>query len=214
MVPERSKTERNGHRTATLTKKGRCHFLQRQYEAEVPYRRYIEEGHKKMPRKFLDEKTYSDAIQAFVVVCADVVPINRERKTFYLTKRASKPIQGWWELGGRIFAGEPEHEAIIRIVKQETGLELPSKRFSLVSKSRYFCKDREQEPQDIGCDSFVYHFIVELSKEELQAASENLDRKEYELDAGLHEFNRERIISEKVPEAILDLYDTVFPQKR
>jgi len=184
--------------------------LQRQYEARVPYRRYIEEGHKKMPRKFLPDKAYGEAIEAFVVVCADVVPINRERRTFYLTKRSSKPIQGWWELGGKIFAGEPEEEAISRIVKRETGMELPSKRFSLVSKGRYFCKDRQQEPQDVGCDSLVFHYVVELSEEELRIANSNLDKNEYERGVGLEEFSRQRIVDEDVPEAILDLYDTVF----
>ena len=185
-------------------------MLHRIYHAKVPYQLYVEEGHKKMPRKFLDEKTYGEAIQAFVVVCADVVPINRKRKTFYLAKRSSKPFRGWWELGVRIFAGEPEDVAIGRITKRETGLELPTKRFTLIRQNRYFCKDRQQEPQDVGCDSLVFHYVVELSEEELQTASSNLDENEYE-QVGLQEFDRQRIVSEYVSEAILDLYDTAFP---
>jgi len=188
-------------------------LLHRIYEARVLYQLYIEEGHKKMPRKFLDEKTYGEAIQAFVVVCADVVPINRERKTFYLIKRASKPIADWWQFGGRVFAGESEREAIIRIVKRETGLELPENRFSLIRQNRYFCKDRQQEPQDIGCDSLAFNFAMDLSESEIRLARSNLDKKEYEQGNDIQEFSRERIIGEKVPEAILDLYDTVFPKK-
>src|SRR3989344_5355526 len=115
---------------------------------------------------------------------------------------SAKRFQGWWELGGRIFAGEPEDAAIGRITKRETGLELPTKRFTLIRQNRYFCKDRQQEPQDVGCDSLVFHYVVELSEEELQTASSNLDENEYE-QVGLQEFDRQRIVSEYVSEGRL-----------
>lgn len=164
-----------------------------------------------MPRIFLDDETYGKAIQSLVVVAADAVPINRERKSFYLAKRIAKPIQGWWELGGRIFPGEPEGVAISRIVKREASVEISPDRFTLVSQSRYFLKDRQQEPQDAGADVFCYHFIVELSDYELKVASANLDEREYERSVGLQEFDRARIVHEHLEQPIVDLYDVVFP---
>ena len=180
-------------------------------EGNVPYRAYFELGTKKMPRVFLDDATYGKAIQGLVIVVADAVPINRERRTFHLAKRIAKPIRGWWELGGRIFPGEPESEAISRIIQREASIEVSPERFTLVSQNRYFLKDRQQEPQDAGTDAFCYHFVVELSDYELKIASANLDEKEYERSVGLQEFDRARIVKENVEQPILDLYDTVFP---
>jgi ADP-ribose pyrophosphatase YjhB (NUDIX family) len=180
-------------------------------ESNVPYRAYFELGTKKKPPVFLNDETYGKAIQSLVVVAADAVPINRERRTFYLAKRIAKPIQGWWELGGRICSGEPESEAISRIVKRETSVKVSPERFILVSQSRYFLKDRQQEPQDAGNDTFCYHFAVELTDDELIIASANLDENEYERSFGLREFDREKIVKKNVELPILDLYDTVFP---
>ncbi|HEX7230932.1 MAG TPA: hypothetical protein VF452_11105 [Candidatus Binatia bacterium] len=146
-------------------------------EGNVPYRTYFELGTKKMPPVFLDDERYGKAIQSLIVVAADAVPINKERRTLYLAKRIVKPILGWWELGGRILRGEPESEAISRIVKREASIEVSPERFILVSQGRYFLKDRQQEPQDAGNDTLCYHFAVELTDPELRVASANLDEK-------------------------------------
>ena len=180
-------------------------------EGNVPYCAYFELGTKKMPPVFLDDETYGEAIRSLIVVAADALPINRERKTFYLAKRIAKPIRGWWELGGRIFSGEPERDAISRIVKREASIDVSPERFILVSQGRYFLKDRQQEPQDASNDTFCYHFAVELSDTELKFASANLDEKEYQRNVGLQEFDRARIVKDNVEQPILDLYDTVFP---
>ena len=180
-------------------------------EDNIPYRTYFELGTKKMPPVFLDDETYGKAIRSLIVVAADAVPINKERRTFYLAKRIAKPIRGWWELGGRILCGEPEGEAISRIVKREASIEVSPERFILVSQGRYFLKDRQQEPQNAGNDTLCYHFVVELTDAELRLASANLDEKEYQRNVGLQEFDRPRILKENVEQPILDLYDTVFP---
>jgi len=185
--------------------------LLKRTEGNVPYRTYFELGTRKMPPVFLDEETYAKAIQSLIVVAADAVPINKERRTLYLAKRIAKPLVGWWELGGRIFCGEPEHEAISRIVKREASIDVSPERFILVSQGRYLLKDRQQEPQDAGNDTLCYHFAVELTDPELRVASANLDEKEYQRSVGLQEFDRAKIVKENVEQPILDLYDTIFP---
>lgn len=162
-----------------------------------------------MEQKFLPDEVYAQALESFVVVCTDVVPINRSRRTIYLARRAVKPMQGWWWIGGRMFAGEHEQESVKRCFRRETSLDLPSERFEYVAMYRYWWKDRKQEPQDKGADDLSYTFVVELTSEELRKVSHKLDKKEY-AQGGLQEFDRERLSIENVHPAILDLYNRVF----
>ena len=177
----------------------------------VPYNNYIEDPDHRMPKKFISEGAYREAIEAMVIVCVDVVPFDRYRKVVYLAKRKHKPAMGWWWIGGRISAGEGAEEAACRIVKRETSLDVITKRFSLLSINRYFWKEREQIPQDVGSDNIGYIFTVELTQKELQQASQGLDTEEYDRMSGLQEFDRDRLMRERAHGAILDLYDLLFP---
>jgi colanic acid biosynthesis protein WcaH len=57
------------------------------------------------------------------IPCVDAV-IMYKGETL-LCKRANKPAQGlWWFAGGRVKRGETIQEAIVRKVKQETGLDI------------------------------------------------------------------------------------------
>lgn len=161
--------------------------------------------------KFLSEKAYAKVMEALIIVCADAVITNFERKTFYLAKRKTKPAQGWWWMGGRMFAFEDEVDAVKRCFKRETSLDIERDRFRFVRMYRYTWKDREQKPQNRGSDTLAYTFAIELSYEEIILVSQNLDEKEYEREIGLQEFNRDRMEEEHVHPAILDLYDHMFP---
>jgi ADP-ribose pyrophosphatase YjhB (NUDIX family) len=163
-----------------------------------------------MERIFLPEGVHSQATEALVFVGTDIIPINRERKTIYLTRRAVKPMQGWWWIGGRMFPGECEEDSARRCLKRETSLDFPPERFQFVDMCRHLCKDRQQEPQDKGLDNLCYTYVVELSPEELAQASQNLNEKEYEQGVGLQEFDQKRLAREGVRPAILDLYDEIF----
>lgn len=178
--------------------------------SHVAYHAYKEDMTHIIPRKRLDPSIYRKAIESLVIVCADAVPINRQKKTFYLCKRRRKPNPGWWWIGGRLFAGELPEEAIQRHFRRETSLRLTQKRFTLISLNRYFWKDREQRPQNIGCDGLVYTFIIEPSRIELGIIAKHLDPREYDAKHGLQEFDYKRLKQEKVNSAILDLYKEVF----
>lgn len=167
-----------------------------------------------MGRKFLSDETYAEAIESFVIVCADVLFINRKnRSVLLLARRKVKPMQGLWLIGGRVFAGEPERAAIVRLAKREVGLDIAPERFEYVCTNRYLWTDREQEPQDKGSDDLCYTFALEVSDEERRGAAAHLDPHEYDTTTGLQEFNKERLEKESVHQAIRDLYDIVFSEQ-
>lgn len=174
-------------------------------------RTYIESGYQPIPKTFLPDDAYVQGLQAFVYGCTDAVIINSARRTIYLAKRSQKPMIGWWWIGGRMNAGETKEQSIIRCFAREVGLTFPQDRFTLLSVSDYLWKDRTQKPQDIGCHPMAYTFTVELSPGELDAASRNLEPKEYDAGEGLNEFSRERLLTENVFQAVIDVYDTIFP---
>lgn len=173
---------------------------------------YREEGTPAFEPKFLPEKQYADALETFVLVCTDCVFIDRKNKKFYLMKRRAKPMAYWWLIGGRSFAGEEPLAAVRRRVERETELDIAPERFVFYGLHRYFFKDRQQEPQDKGCDSITYNFGVNITAAEVAAV--RLDPKEYEVGFGLKAFGRRDLVNASVFPALVDLYDTVFPRSR
>lgn len=173
---------------------------------------YAQDPHFVMPKKFLSEGTYSNAIESFVIVDADVALINKDNKKILLVRRRQKPMPGLWLVGGRILAGEEVLNAIQRILKRETSLEIEASRFDFVIINRYLWSERKQEPQDRGSDNLCYTFALALDQDEVKAASGHLDAEEYDTSAGLREFSREELVRESVHPAIIDLYDLIFPE--
>lgn len=168
---------------------------------------YVQDSDKNYPRIRLSDEEYGRAIQAFPVVCSDVVIIDRDKKTIFLTNRASKPAGGWWFIGGRSFVGETEFQSIQRCFKRETGLLIPEERFKFVCMNRYFFSDRQQEPQDMGCDSLCYTMALELTEEERKRVV--LDPVEY-ADGKLREFTWSDLQSKDVRQMFRDFYTKVF----
>lgn len=173
---------------------------------------FVEDPNHSMQPVLLSRSIYQKAIEAFVIVCADVVLLNPERHTIFLTKRRHKPMNELWIIGGRIMAGESEFAAIQRKFKHETSLEIEHSRFKFLTMVRYFCEDRQQEPQNRGSDNLSYTFTLELTPGELLTASRSLDPDEYDKSFGLKEFTREDLLAAKVNNAILYFYDLIFPE--
>jgi len=178
---------------------------------ETLVRTYTECGYQAIPSVRLPDDEYGRGLQCFVPACTDIVPINTQRRVIYLARRTAKPMTGWWWIGGRMAAHETREAAATRNFKRETGLQLAHDRLRLVAVFDYFCKDRAQVPQETGCHMLAYTFVVELTSEEMASVGANLEKVEYEASAGLTAFSRERLVSERVFPAILDLYDHVFP---
>ena len=173
---------------------------------------YLQNPHFKMSHKFLGEATYSEAIESFVIVDADVALVNADsKKILLLARRRHKPMQGLWVIGGRIFAGEDERVAIKRLFKRETSLDIESARFQFITMNRYIWSEREQAPQDKGSDNLSYTFALALAPAEIEIVSKHLDSEEYDAAAGLREFTRGELVKENAHPAILDMYDALFP---
>ncbi len=175
-------------------------------------KRYSSNERKRFKQVFLPEDIYSKALDSLIVVCADIIPINRKKRLIYLASRKIKPVIGWWFIGGRIFAGEKEVDAASRIFKRETSISILPERFKFFSSHRYFMDVRAQPPQDSPCDMLGFNFTVELKPKEFKKASKNLDPNEYEDGSSLKAFSRDDLVALKVHIPLLDLYDEIFPK--
>ena len=70
---------------------------------------------------FLPKKIYKVIHTHSPIACVDIVV--KYGNKFLLGKRKNKPVQNkWWFPGGRILKGETFKRAVIRKVKEETGL--------------------------------------------------------------------------------------------
>ncbi len=135
---------------------------------------------------YLDDVEYTRATQCLVLLCADVLIISKDRKTFYLARRKSRPAKDWWWfIGGRRKFGELPTKSPQRCFERETGLRISAKRFQYVVTNEYFFVDRQQEPQDAGTHSIAQTYVVYLSEKEIRRIK--LDPKEYH-DGGLRKF--------------------------
>ena len=173
---------------------------------------YPERAPDSMPPLRLSDEEFSRAMESFTIVGTDVLFINRERRSVYLAKRKALPLLGYWMIGGRMLAGEDPRTSMRRVAKRETGLELVADRFSFVKLNRYLWKTRAQDPHEKGSDNLCYTFIAELTPEEIALAAANLDRQEYDVSAGLTEFDATSLAQAKgIHQAIRDLYAHVFP---
>lgn len=172
---------------------------------------YQEDPLFKMPRVYLTDEVYSQALDAFIIVCTDAAIVDKQNKLIYLAYRKALPAQGWWVLGGRTYAGESFEESVVRCVKRETGIELDKSRFNFEVINRYQFPNRAQAPQEKGCDTMSFTFSVELTREEILSMSQALDEKEYDKSYGLKAFNYEELQKTKVHPMILDLYKLIFP---
>lgn len=175
-----------------------------------PPREYFETG-VDMPPRLLNDATYAAAIESMVIVCVDIVIINRERREFSLAWRKSQPFEGWWVIGGRVLAGEKLKDAVTRKFGAETCLKLPSSRFDMVGLNRYVMAMRKQVPTHRGSDTLAFVHTVELDANELRRVAAGLDDVEYDHKVGLRSFDRLSLSLQNVHPVLLDIYDLVFP---
>ncbi len=169
---------------------------------------FKEPGTPEMPKTFLSDEVYSKALEAMVVVCADAVIINKKKKTFFLANRISKPMQGWWVIGGRVIRGEDPISAIQRKFEQETGLKIEAEKFEFITFVRHQWKDRQQQPQDRPIDDLTYTFAIELTEQEIDKIKTSLDPKEYASEESLKEFSEAEL--QNLHPSLSYLYGLIF----
>ncbi len=175
---------------------------------------FREPGFAPFKKTFLSDDAYAEALSAMLPMCVDAVPIRRTAREILLSRRSILPAKDWWWIGGRMCAGgETKEEAMVRIFKQDTGLELNAERFTLVAVLDHQWKDRQQFPQNRGSHTPAYTFIVELSADEEEVAAANLETKEY-VSHVLRGFNYTQIVQTGMLPQVLAVYDHIFPQPK
>ena len=70
---------------------------------------------------YIPENLYKQIVKAMPIPCVDAVIMSGGK--FLLGKRVNQPLKNkWWLPGGRVFKNEPLEKAVIRKVREETGL--------------------------------------------------------------------------------------------
>lgn len=158
----------------------------------------------------LNDAEYERAMLAFPILCADVVFIVRDARTFLLADRIVHPVKGWWWIGGRVLRGESFEDAAIRKLREETGLLLKADRLTYIETVRHCSGVRQQNPQDAGTDTVAFTYVVELSMAEREVVSAGLVPSEYR-SGSLTAFHRDQFESVGIRQQVRDLYNLVFP---
>lgn len=99
--------------------------------------------------------------------------VARPDGTFLITKRVMTKAwaPGWWEVsGGAAQAGEASYDAVLREVKEETGLDVSN------AQGGYLFTYKRENPGE-GDNYFVdvYRFVMDISDEDLKLQTEETD---------------------------------------
>lgn len=74
--------------------------------------------------KLIPTNQYKDILNVLPILCVDIVARNSSGE-YLLIKRKNEPKKGrWWVIGGRVLKGETLEQAVIRKVKEETGIKV------------------------------------------------------------------------------------------
>ena len=99
--------------------------------------------------------------------------VARPDKTFLITKRVMTKAwaPGWWEVsGGAAQAGEGSREAVLREVKEETGLDVRE-----AEGGYLFTYKRENPGERDNYFVDVYRFVMDVQDKDLELQTEETD---------------------------------------
>lgn len=176
--------------------------------AELP-KVYVEPGAEdRLKPVFMTDDVYEQASRSMIIDCTDVLLYDRGRRVIWLATRRLKPMSGLWVIGGRRKPGETPAQSALRCFERETKVKLEPSRLMFLTENEYIWKDRQQEPQDVGCHVVARVFGVLVSDaEELAQMQRGLHPAEYDVEAGLQAFSREGLVRANAHPALIDLYD-------
>lgn len=168
---------------------------------------YIEPGSEgRITPQHMPDEAYEQAIRGMIIDCTDVLMWDPLAKATYLAKRRAKPNPSWWVIGGRRMPGETPEKSAIRCFERETGIQIEPSRLVFLVENEYLWKDREQQPQDVGCHAVARVFGMVPTKAELAKIKSGLDAREYDVEAGIRSFTIEEIRDGKLHSALFDLW--------
>lgn len=133
-------------------------------------------GQERQTTTWLPDSIYSQALDALVVVCADIMPLYQGR--VLLGRRQWQPQADWWVFGGRMRKGELYQVAAARntarelfSARDESAIE-PG-RFQLIGVYNLIWDRRAQEPTDGGCHHVSMTMMIRLTRKEVAVISPN-----------------------------------------
>lgn len=86
-------------------------------------REYVTSSDGKHPAftKFMDDGAYEQAVSTLAIACVDIVIYDPASGRVVVGTRDQEPQKGDWVIGGRMRAGESEHQAAVRNLERELG---------------------------------------------------------------------------------------------
>lgn len=160
--------------------------------------------------QWISDSSYRETVQKMIIPCTDVILTRAGDQALFLGKRSTYPMKGIWCLGGRIFFNDltPE-DSIARCLNLETGVSIPAKRFEYLC-TNFYSWTKVAQGDFFGKNmAATYHCVV--TDEELHTMACGLVAAEYDKEFGLQRFDRARLVDERVHQAMLDIFDQLFP---
>jgi ADP-ribose pyrophosphatase YjhB (NUDIX family) len=123
-----------------------------------------------LSEEFLPDSVYSQALDALVIGCVDVIPIHNGQMLIGL--RNWEPQPDWWCFGGRMRKGEQYQIAAARNVRRELfherdEIEINPDRFNLVGIYNLIWNKRAQKPVQNGCHILSVTMMLSLTDTEI-----------------------------------------------
>ena len=135
---------------------------------------YIESGYKGHVG-LMPGDAYSEALDALVIACVDIFMLFEDK--VILGKRDQYPHADWWLFGGRMRTGETLVGSAIRLLRDETSLEIDGGRFSYLTTFATAWNMRAHAPQENGTHTVSVVFVVTLNESEFNRMRLNKEYK-------------------------------------
>lgn len=155
-------------------------------------------------RPRLSDEAFAEGCLVYVRFCVDVFFINREGGIIYLAYRII-PTRGWMGFGGAVDPGEDIEDACSRIIQQDTGLQVPSKKLCFLRQYRLMYL-AYGDPRD----AFALQFFCEVKSEQVTSIKLNIE--EYDVEQGVRSFNRAQLTQEQssLHPGVMSAFDRIF----
>jgi hypothetical protein len=121
-------------------------------------------------RGFLPEDVYSQALNALVIGCVDIIPVHNGHMLIGLRKWQPQP--NWWCFGGRMQKGELYQTTAARKIKRELfshvdDIEINPNRFTLIDIYNLIWDKCAQVPVENGCHVISVTMMLSLTNKEV-----------------------------------------------
>jgi hypothetical protein len=164
--------------------------------------------------EWIGDGTYAEMVRKTPIPCTDAILTVSGERVIYLGKRVALPWANIWCLGGRIFFNDETLEgSISRCLRLETGVTINPARFEQVGPPHLYSWVKTAQG-DFGGKNLVIVFKLEVTQREIKVLAKGLNPKEYDPQFGLQPFSRDRLVSENVHPAMIDLFDDIFGKAR